>query len=65
MAKLSVGDTVSMTGEVTHIHDENGMVTVRLHGFEYPITTRGEHLSLVAKKKPEPGRTKPVFDKPD
>ena len=34
MAKLSIGDTVSMTGEVTQIHDENGMVTVRLHGFD-------------------------------
>ena len=33
--------------------------------FDYPITTRGEHLSLVAKKKAEPGRKKPLFDKPD
>ena len=65
MAKLSVGDTVSMTGEVTHIHDENGMVTIRLHGFATPITTRGEHLSLVARKRTGLGRRQPLFDKPD
>ena len=63
-AKLSEGDTISMQGEVTIVHDD-GTVTVRLHGFATPITTRGEHLSLVAKKKAEPGRRKKLFDKPD
>ena len=55
--KLSEGDTISMTGEVTLVHDD-GTVTVRLHGYDVPLTTRGEHLSLVAKKKAEPGRRK-------
>ena len=39
-------------------------MTVRLHGFDYPITTRGEHLSLVQKRKPA-GRSKRLFDSPD
>lgn len=58
--KLSQGDTVGLTGEVTHVHDD-GTVTVRLHGYDFPITTRGEHLQLVAKKKPEgvPKRRRP------
>ena len=56
-AKLSEGDTVGMAGEVTIVHDD-GSVTVRLHGFGTPIETSGEHLSLVAKRKPEPGRRK-------
>ena len=56
-AKLSEGDTVGMAGEVTIVHDD-GSVAVRLHGFGTPITTSGEHLSLVAKRKPEPGRRK-------
>ena len=45
--------------------DDDGTVTVRLHGFGTPITTSGEHLSLVAKKKAEPGRRKKLFDVPD
>ncbi len=63
-AKLSEGDTIAMQGEVTMVH-EDGKVTVRLHGFSVPITTTGEHLSLVAKRKPEPRRQKPLFDVPD
>ena len=60
MAKLSA---VGMTGEVT-LHDD-GTVTVRLHGYSVPITVYAEHLSLIAKRKAEPGRRKPLFDKPD
>ena len=52
-----------MTGEVTR-HDD-GAVTVRLHGFGTPITTSGEHLALVVKRKAEPGRRKLLYDKPD
>jgi hypothetical protein len=63
-AKLSEGDTISMTGEVTIVHDD-GKVTVRLHGYDVPVTTRSEHLSLVAKRKAAPGRRKPLFDAPD
>ena len=44
---------------------DDGTVTVRLHGFRTPITTSGEYLSLVAKRKPEPRRRKPLFDVPD
>jgi hypothetical protein len=52
MAKLSEGGTISMTGEVTRLNDD-GTVTVRLHGYDVAVTTRGEHLSLVAKRKAE------------
>jgi hypothetical protein len=63
-AKLSEGDTIAMQGEVTMVHD-NGTVTVRLHGYGVPITTTSEHLSLVAKKKPQPKSRKRLFDVPD
>jgi hypothetical protein len=62
--KLSEGDTITTTGEVTRIRDD-GTFTVRIHGYDVPATTRGEHLSLVAKRKSEPGRRKPLFDSPD
>ena len=42
-AKLSEGDTITMQGEVTMVHDD-GSVTVLLHGYDVPITTTGEHL---------------------
>ena len=38
--KLSEGDTISVTGEVTLVHGD-GTVTVRLHGYDVPLTTRG------------------------
>ena len=62
--KLSEGDTISVTGEVTLVHGD-GTVTVRLHGYDVPVTTRGEHLSLITKRKAEPGRRRKLFDKPD
>ena len=52
-----------MQGEVTKVHDD-GRVTVRLTGFDYPITTRPEHLNMTAKYRP-PKRGKQLFDKPD
>jgi hypothetical protein len=61
-AKLSEGDTVGLTGEVTIVHD-NRTVTVRVHGYGTPVTVGAEHLSLIAKRKAE-RRTKPLFDKP-
>jgi hypothetical protein len=62
MAKLSEGDTIAMQGEVMIIH-EDGRVTVRVLGYDLPVTTRGEHLQLIAKDKS--GRRKPLFDKPN
>ena len=58
--KFAEGDTISMTGEIAHVHD-NGTVTVRVHGFDYPLTMRAEHLSLVAKSS-APKRKRPLFD---
>jgi hypothetical protein len=52
-----------MTGEVTRVNDD-GTVTVRLHGLHYPVTTTGERLSLIAKRQPAGGR-KTLFEKPD
>jgi hypothetical protein len=48
---LQPNDTIAMQGEVSRIND-NGTGTVRLHGFDYPLTTRAEHLNLVAKRQP-------------
>ena len=64
MPKLAEGDTISMTGEVTIVHDDR-TVTVWLHGYGVPITTTGEYLSLVAKRKAEPGRAKKLRAVPD
>ena len=50
-----------MQGEVTIVHDD-GTVTLRLHGFNTPITIGAEHLSLIPAA---PARRKPLFDKPD
>ena len=50
--------------EVTMVHDD-GSVTVRLHGYSVPITTTGEHLSSVAKRKSDPKGRKRLFDAPD
>ncbi len=58
--KLSEGDTVGLTGEVTLVHDD-GTVTISLHGYVYPLTLRAEHLSLIAKSR-TPKRKKPLFD---
>jgi len=40
-----------MQGEVTRVQDD-GEVTIRLTGYDIPITTRGEHPNLVAKGRP-------------
>jgi hypothetical protein len=40
-SKLSEGDTVGLTGEVTMVHDD-GSVTVRLHGYGVPVTIGAE-----------------------
>ena len=55
-SKLSENDTISMTGEVTLIHDD-GTVTMRLHAYSLPITTTGEHLRPVARHKGTAGTT--------
>ena len=63
MPKLSEGDTIAMQGDVTMVHDDgdrNGAPP-----YVVPITTRGEQLSLVARKKPEPKSRKRLFDVPD
>ena len=39
-SKLTEGDTVGLTGEVTMVHDD-GTVTISLHGYVYPLTLRG------------------------
>ena len=49
-AKLQEGDTIAMQGEVTTVHDD-GCVPVWLHGYSVPVTTRGEHLNLIAKRR--------------
>jgi hypothetical protein len=62
MPKFAEGDTIAMRGEVARIN-EDGTVTVRLLRYDIPVTTRGEHLDLMAKKKPDQTTAKPRSDK--
>ena len=52
--KLSAGDTIGMSGEVPIVHDD-GNVTLRLNGYDFPVTTRPEFLTLIAKRSLLPG----------
>ena len=61
--KLSEGDTVGMAGEVSLVH-EDGSVTLRLRGYDLPVTTRPEFLTMIAKR-PDPGRGKRLWDRSD
>ena len=55
-----------MAGTVTIVHDEaygRRQVTVRLRGFDYPLTVSDEYLDLVARAdRPKTGRRKPLVD---
>src|SRR3954468_5159181 len=70
-AKFSPGDEISMWGTVSIVHDEEHgrqRVTVRLRGYDSPITVEQEYVALVARaEKPKrPSRRKgPLFDVPD
>jgi hypothetical protein len=68
-SKFSKGDEIAMTGTVTIVHDEaygRRQVTVRLRGFDYPLTVSDEHVDLVAKaKRPKSGRRKSLVDLAD
>ena len=46
---LDEGDPVDLTGEMFVVH-EDGTVTVRLRGYDYPLTLRASsaHLTAVA-----------------
>ena len=48
---------MSTQGEVTMDHDD-GKVTIRLHGYDYPITLRAVH--LVAGREEELARVTPL-----
>ena len=48
--KLREGDTIAIQGEVTMVH-HYGCVTAWLHGYSVPVTTRGEHLNLIARRR--------------
>ena len=51
-AKFSPGDEISMWGTVSIVHDEEHgrrRVTVRLRGYDIPITVEQEYVDLVAR----------------
>ncbi len=50
MPKLSEGDTIAMQGEVT-IGPDEGRVSVRLQGYDLPVTVRAEHLNIIARRR--------------
>ena len=62
--KLSEGDRVVLSAEVAVIHVD-GSVTLRLDGYDYPVTTRAEFLTLIAKQPRVPGRRRRLWDRPD
>ena len=79
-AKFTKCDEIAMIGMVSLVHDEEygrRRVTVRLEGFDYPITVSDEYVRLLARadtppaaeRAPvakRPGRRKgPLFDVPD
>ena len=69
--KFSQGDEIALTGTVSIVHDEEygrRRVTVRLRGYDIPVTIWDEYVELVAKpERPEkPSRRKePLFDARD
>ena len=50
-SELEEGDSVGLTADVTRVHAD-GQVTVRVHGYGYPVTLRAEHLSLITRREP-------------
>jgi transcription antitermination factor NusG len=48
--KIKPGDTVTLTGRVTRTEEERGMtyVTVRIEGFDVPVTLRAEWVKKVS-----------------
>ena len=62
--KRSAGDTIGMSGQVTRVNDD-GTVTLCLNGYDFPVTTRPEFLTLISKKPLAPGRRKRLWDRPD
>ncbi len=72
-AKLSKGDEIVMTGTVSRVHPEEygqRRVTVRLEGFDYPITVADAYVIVAKAEQPAPAK-KParrkgaLFDVPD
>ena len=58
--RLGEGDTVSLQGEVSIVHDDGTVTALAARLFGFPITIRAEHLALVAKRQ----AAKPKRDRP-
>ena len=68
--RFAKGDEITMTGTVSIVHEEEygrRRVTVRLEGYDYPITVSDEYVDLVAKAEPvKPSkRRQPLFGEAD
>lgn len=61
MAKIEVGDTVTITGEVTHVLEEGRILIVSIRGAMAPISIGPGVVATVEKPK----KLKPMRDKPD
>lgn len=61
MAKIDVGDTVTITGEVTHVLEEGRILIVEISGAMAPIRIGPSVVATVTKPK----KWKPPRDKPD
>lgn len=61
MAKIEVGDTVTITGEVTHVLEEGRTLIVSIKGAMAPISIGPGVVATVVKPK----KWKAPRDKPD
>lgn len=61
MAKIDVGDTVTITGEVTHVLEEGRILIVSIRGAMAPISIGPGVVATIEKPK----KFKPMRDKPD
>ena len=72
-AKFKAGDEIAMSGTVSRVPTKNmagRRVTVRLNGFDYPLTVDDQYVELVGRAEQpaakKPARRKgPLFDVPD
>jgi preprotein translocase subunit YajC len=62
MAKIEKGSRVLLAGTVTRV-GEDGMVSVKLRGYDYPITLHEKYLGEVIPPEKAKPKRKPAMDK--
>jgi hypothetical protein len=64
--KIERGDAVKLAGKVDKIWP-NGLVTVHLRGYDYPVTLHADVIAEIIQGPPEKpvGGKRKFYDKPD